>query len=92
MGTRALFARAAEAAEEHGRLCCSLVVRPTLAVGSRAAGPVNAAASGKGEDELHLCLRLETCPTGSFTTRCTERDLVCLPRFRATFSVSYKPS
>ena len=46
-------------------LTCS--VRPTLADGRRAAGPVKAAAeAARATTSFILVWRLETCPTGSF--------------------------
>ena len=64
---------------------CALVcsVRPTLADGRRAAGPVKAAAeAARATTSFILVWRLETCPIGSFfKTGSTDRepsDLVCL--------------
>ena len=61
----------AEAAEEHGGLC--LALQRAADAGRREAGRRAAEGGGsrrEGEDELHL---IQTRPTGSVTTRCTER-------------------
>jgi hypothetical protein len=74
----------AEAAEEHVGLLlhlCHMTHAASRQARDRARERRNA--GGEGEDELHLCWRLETCPTGSFTTGNIEAasvsDLVCLP-------------
>ena len=78
-----MFARARR--PPRSMLGCALTcsVRPTLADGSRAAGPVNAATLvARARTSFIFGWSIETCPTGSFfKTGSTDRepsDLVCL--------------